>query len=298
MRILVTGASGFIGTPLTGLAFDGGNEVLGMDMVPPREGRVGHQTTDIRDEAAVRRVMSDFRPETVVHLAALHYIPYCNDHPDETVATNVAGTRNVLLASQESGVRRVVFASTAAVYRPSDEAHGEEAEVCPIDIYGLTKAFGEDLAKGLSSRDVEVVTARIFNVYGPGDPNPHVIPEIIDQLRPQLRNRSDSAQLSLGNLSPARDYVHVSDVAKALYVLLQTSSTSNIFNIGSGIATSVLNLVEVFQELLGVPLEIEQSEGRIRPLDRPHLRADAARLRAEGWLPTTDLRSGLRALLD
>ena len=298
MRIMITGSSGFIGSPLAEVAKSDGHDVHGLDIVPPRVSGYHHHAVDIRESEQVHEVIGQVRPDVLVHLAALHYIPYCNENPDETMATNVMGTRSVLEACEASGVTRLFIASTAAVYRPSREAHDESAEVCPIDIYGLTKVFDEQLVERFAAQtEARTSIGRIFNVYGPGDPNPHVIPEVVAQLQPQLGSGA-RAVLQLGNLEPARDYVHVTDAAAAVYLLSTSDDVpEGTYNIGSGIATSVSDLVSIAEDVVGRSIEVEQAQARKRKVDRPMLLSDASRLRALGWSPKVELRQGLGSLL-
>lgn len=271
---------------------------MGVDIETPRVQGYRHETVDIRNRDALHAVVVGTMPEMVIHLAALHYIPYCNQHPDETVATNVVGTSNLLNACAEIAVKRSFFASTAAVYEPSQEAHSEDAEVGPVDIYGVTKAYGEDLVRRFGKRTgTPVIIGRFFNVYGAGDPNPHVIPELVAQLRDRSAGE-DGLVVQLGNLAPARDYVHVSDAARAIHLLaVDPSATATIYNIGSGSATSVSDLVDLASVILDAPVTIQQSDVRKRTVDRPLLLSDARRLRALGWESEVTLQEGLRQLL-
>jgi len=297
MRIFVTGSSGFIGTPLCRLLMETGCELVGIDVKPPKMGEYRHETIDIRDRTTLHSLVVETRPEIVVHLAALHYIPYCNEHPNETVATNVVGTSHLLNACQEIPLKRFFFASTAAVYGPSAIAHSEESEVGPVDIYGLTKAYAEELVRRFGERTgIDTVTGRLFNVYGEGDPHPHVIPDLIAQLRRQSADKG--LVVKLGNLTPARDYVHVSDAVRAIHLLaVGPRATGRIYNVGTGTAVSVSDLVDRVQEILDEPVKIEQSEARKREVDRPLLLSDARRLHSLGWDSQVTLQEGLRQLL-
>lgn len=300
-RLLVTGGAGFVGSHLVRLLLSQGRPVVVYDNF--RAGRreslastsdlLSVYDGDVRDHQSLRDAVQLYRPRAVIHLAALHYIPYCSSHPVETLEVNVVGTQVVLEACRDADVRRFVFVSSAAVYAPGDRAHKEDDALGPSDIYGLSKLFGEQLihqfhgATGITS-----YIARLFNVYGPGETNPHVIPEIVEQL-----GRGD--RLELGNTSARRDLVHARDVARALVCLLENETPPiGVFNVGTGRETSVDEVIDLMEAELGRAIQVEHSPARMRPVDRPHLRADASLMRDKlGWRPTISLRQGLRELL-
>jgi UDP-glucose 4-epimerase len=302
-RVLVTGAAGFVGIPVTKALLRRGFEVVALDnfSVGSRElleealdGRGRIAEADLRDAEAVKRAVADAAPWGVIHLAALHFIPYCVAHPAEAVAVNVSGTQHLLDALLEAEPRRLVFASTADVYRPSETPHAEEHATGPINVYGATKLVGEQLVEFHRSRQpaLESVVARLFNVYGPGETNPHVMPAIFDQLK-------TSRVLSLGNLTPRRDYIFVADMAEALTGLLTGAPAETTVNVGTGRSTSVEELLGSLELLLGGDLEVRVDPERVRPSDRPRLQASTERLRQvlPGFEPVA-LEDGLRATLE
>jgi UDP-glucose 4-epimerase len=296
--VLVTGGAGFIGSATVRTLLDEGARVKVVDncfagessLVP--EG-ASFERIDIRSDE-MKRVVTEFDPDSIVHLAAVHYIPYCNQHPEETFEVNVMGTRALLEAARElETLDTVVFASSGAVYPPEDGPLDEESRVGPMDIYGRTKLVGEDLAALFGTESgVSTAAVRLFNVYGPNETNEHLIPAIFDQLRTGART------IELGNLSPKRDFVHVSDVARALTTLLTDFDRDfRTYNVGSGTARSVREVVECTSDALGEDIEIEQDDERVRESDRPHLQADIGRINGElGWEPRVEFVEGLRRL--
>ena len=119
-------------------------------------------------------------PHWVVHLAAIHFIPYCNQHPFESADINIRGTINVLEACKAAAsLEKVLFASTAAVYPISDTPHVETDAIGPMDIYGLSKVAGERLMNEFHlASGTTTIVCRFFNAFGPNETNPHLIPEI------------------------------------------------------------------------------------------------------------------------
>jgi UDP-glucose 4-epimerase len=299
-HVLVTGGAGFIGSHYTRELLDRGATVDVVDnyfagepaLVP--EGADAHEL-DIRSDA-FGEFVRDLDPDVIAHLAAIHYIPYCNENPEEAFEVNVVGTRNLLEAARDcTDLDRVVFASSAAVYPPRDAANAESSELGPMDIYGRSKLVGEDLLR-LFHEDtgVPASAARLFNVYGPDETNMHLIPAILDQIR------DGSRAVELGNLSPARDFVYVEDVADALAELAAADRDGvRAYNVGTGEEHTVRDVAERVGDALGDDIDVEQAQDRVRESDRPHLRADVSRIERElGWTPQTSFVEGLGTLLE
>lgn len=305
-RVLVTGGAGFLGSHLTRQLLAAGCQVGVVDNLsfgrrdhlPDQHPRLRFAAIDIRDRAGLSAYFAAFRPQTVVHLAALHFIPYCNAHPDEAAEVNILGTDNVLACCETHAPAVVFVASTAAVYAINDAANAETSAVGPTDIYGLTKYTCERLAELHQRRaNGRVAVGRLFNLYGPNETNPHVIPEIVAQVR------AGAGQIELGNIEPKRDFIHTSDVVGAIAAILAAAARwpapgFEIFNIGSGVEHSVAEIVGLCAELTGRQIQIVQTAARIRQVERMHLLADISHLQtATGWAPQMTLRAGLAELL-
>ncbi|MCK4256030.1 GDP-mannose 4,6-dehydratase, partial [candidate division WOR-3 bacterium] len=153
---------------------------------------------------------------------------------------------------------------------------------------------GEDLAE-LFYRKTGICTVigRFFNVYGPNETNPHLIPDIVHQL--QKGNR----QIQLGNLDPKRDFVHIKDLINAIITLLDSfKGRHGVFNIGSGKEYSVKEIVEFFENILYESITIKQHPDRIRKVERMHLLADINKIKnAVVWKPRVDIQEGLKELV-
>jgi UDP-glucose 4-epimerase len=290
VSVLVTGAAGFIGAPLAAELLRRGERVVGLD-----DFSIGAQTrlpegidvvsADLRDRDAVRRAVGEAEPRAVVHLAARHFVPWCEAHPEETRAVNVEGTRNLVEALAGDG--RLVFASTGDVYAPAAAPHRESDPTRPEGVYGESKLAGEELVAAHPS----ALSLRLFNVYGPGETNPHVLPAILEQLR-----RGDT--LRLGNVDSRRDFVFVGDAVAAIAALLARPDATGALNVAGGEPRSVTELVDRLGRLTGRRLEVELDPRRMRRTDRAVLAGDAARLR--GLLPElrlTGIDDGLRRTL-
>ena len=300
-KILITGGAGFIGSALVRELTARGHVVSILDNlssgrrdhVPLAEGDI--HGVDSLDPAAVARVISAVQPAWVIHLAAIHFIPECNARPYESSNINLPGTLNVLDAARNvSSVEKVFFASTAAVYADSSTAVNESSPTGPMDIYGITKLIGERLVREYNlASGMPCVIGRLFNAYGPRETNPHLIPEILRQVQEGKRD------ISLGNIATRRDYIHTSDMSRAIALLMERNVPGvEVFNIGAGSALTASDVVQSFERAADCAFQITVASDRVRKLDRALLQADYSKLRAAtGWEPAVDFEEGIAALV-
>lgn len=300
MKTLVTGGAGFIGSAVIDKLQREGHEIFVVDnlsfgkraFIDVPDDRFFEN--DILDLHAMEKIFNDIRPQIVIHLAAIHFIPYCNQHPYESSDINIRGTMHVLDCCRRFGVRQVFFASTAAVYPIYDEAVSETHATGPLDIYGLSKLTGEHLCNEFHLRtNVPTIVCRFFNAFGPNETNPHLIPEIQNQIN------SGQRKIQLGNLTPKRDFIHTSDMANAVHTLLnRVHHGIDTFNLGRGIEYSVTEIVDSFSRELGEKIDIEVDQARVRKVERMHLLADVSKLRSIGWEPLIGIDEGIRTLIE
>ncbi len=300
-QILVTGAAGFLGVNLISELRRRGLRVVALDDGSagtwPRLAAFANdpgvlcRRVDIRDRNALTSAWPCTGVWGVVHLAARHFIPDCQTHPEATWQTNVDGTANVLALAAQRPPTRFLLASTADVYAIRDGPHREDDETAPESVYGRTKQLAEAMVGHAACRgQTGYLTARLFNLYGPHATVEHLIPAV-------ARQALAGDRLVLGNLDSARDYVYVADAAVALAELL-AGTTTGVVNIGTGIATDGHSVVELTGRLLGRHLTVAQDPARMRTFDRPRLVADPNQLKSLlPWWPATRLDEGLAATL-
>src|SRR5260370_22687787 len=300
-RVLVTGGAGFIGSHLVESLLDRGAHVLVVDDFRlgrlehlENRGRRSHLTVidgDIRSAEDLRPV-ADFAPDTVFTMAALHFIPYCNAHPQEALEVNVLGLDAVIRAVRTAALRASVFPSSGALYGFGDDPWPETAPARPDEIYGISKWMGGQIM-GRFHADrpgVRSAVARLFNTYGPRETNPHVLPEV-------MRALGGGKTIDLGNLWPQRDLIFVTDTAAALVAAAQGEPGLEVFNVGTGTGTTIEDVMETIGDITGRPVDVRQVPERMRDGDG-HLISDPQKLmQASGWKPQYDLAAGLRQLL-
>ncbi len=302
MKIMVIGGNGFVGRPLSQMLSQTHHVCVfdslrygSLRLSRNEPGRLDVILGDITDPAAVAHAMDSFRPEAIIHLAAIHYIPECETDPALAVRTNVAGTVNILAACPPGC--RIVFASSGAVYRPAPEPHAEDLAIIePSDIYGYTKLHGEHYVRHMArQRGLSAVVVRLFNVIGPGETNPHLMPEIVAQLK------AGHTRIALGNLEPRRDYIHVEDAARGFMAAALAGSVpagdSVTVNLGTSRAYSVSEILGKLRRITEIDFTVESDPARIRAVDRPVLAADITRIRdLFGWEPAYSIDAALADL--
>ena len=302
MRALVTGVAGFIGSHLCSSLLSRGFEVWGLDDLSRGDrGRVRELEelglrfvrVDIRDRDEVEKVLQEIRPVGIIHLAALISVPESFEKPGLYMAVNVKGTRNLVSAANEVGVKRFVYASSAAVYGnpvrlPIDENHPTK----PISPYGESKLLGEKCV--LNEFKGSAFSLRLFNVYGRGQ-NPEYAGVITKFLERVSRGEPP---IIYGDGEQTRDFVYVGDVTDAfIQALTSNLQGTYIFNVGTGNAVTINQLARIIIKLVG--LNVEPIHAGPRPGDIRHSYADISKIKnILGWQPKTSLEEGLKHLVE
>jgi len=302
-RILVTGATGFIGSHLTELCVKKGFDVVAFDRYNPNnhwswleESKYKNDIEvilgDVRDYDSVFKAMEGCN--SACHLAALIGIPYSYISPLAYIRTNVEGTYNVLEASRQLGLENVLITSTSetygnAQYTPIDEMH----PIVGQSPYSASKISADQLSISYyRSFGLPVKIVRPFNAYGPRQSARAVIPTIICQLL------NGNNRLELGNLIPTRDLTFVKDTCKGFIEVFESDKlTGEITNIGMNKEISIWDLAHKIAKLMGKEIEIMSDKERLRPdnSEVERLRCDNLKLlKHTSWEPEYTLESGLK----
>ena len=282
MRVLVTGASGFIGSHVCEALSAEGHQVIGLDMVPQYPMRcIEWVTADISQPLTPIRGL-----DAVVHLAALAAPRDCDRDPARAFAINVNGTHQVLKMATASRVGKVVFASSAHVYDipprylPTDETHPLRLN----NTYTTTKILGEQLCQlYFENHGLSYTVLRLYNAYGPGQAPGYFIPDMLA--------KAEKGAVELQGADTTKDWVHIDDVADA-FVKAVASSFVGPVNIGTGIETSLRTIAQQIALSYQVDYKAEHGGSASR------MCADWRRAKSVlGWQPMTKLSEGLTALL-
>lgn len=298
--LLVTGATGFAGSHLLDRLLAAGEAVAAWAGPRGRAGegddrRVRWQTVDILDRAAVAGAIRRLKPRVVFHLAGLPHVGESWQQADRALQVNALGTHHLLDAvEQEAPGCRVVVAGSALVYRPSDRALSEEAPLAPADPYGVSKLAQEMLA-GRAAADV--VRTRPFNHAGPRQSDAFVTSSFARQIA-EIEAGLREPTLLVGNLEARRDIMDVRDTARAYEALAARGRSGAVYNICSGVAYRVGDLLERLLGLARTRVSVRQDPARLRPSDNPVVLGDHSRLTADtGWQPEIPVETTLADLL-
>ncbi|WP_407275477.1 NAD-dependent 4,6-dehydratase LegB [Halothiobacillus sp. DCM-1] len=307
MRVLVTGADGFIGSHLTEMLVARGFSVRALVQYNSFNswGWLDHSDCrsqievvagDVRDPNFCRQAVREVA--VVFHLAALIAIPYSYAAPDSYIDTNVRGTLNICQAARDEGVLRVIHTSTSEVYGtaryvPIDEAHPLQ----PQSPYSASKIGADAIAQSFHrSFGLPLTIARPFNTYGPRQSARAVIPTIISQIAAGKR------QIALGDLTPTRDFNFVTDTCRGFIALAESAAAvGEVVNIGSNFEISIGDTLHLIRELMGSDIEVLHDDQRLRPTHSEVFRlwCDNRKIHAlTGFEPEVDIRQGLARTIE
>ncbi len=285
-RVLVTGAGGFIGAGMmarcqqNGCLTEGWDRTALGDILP----------LDLSDTGRVAQRLREFRPEVIFHCAGSADVGRSVRQPEEDLKGNVGLTHHLLFALQQSGIPpvRFVFLSSAAVYgNAASLPIREDSPLCPLSPYALHKVMCEEMCRYFERMGlIELRIARIFSAYGAG-------------LRKQIfwdmhRKLVQTGRLDLfGTGEESRDYIHLSDLTRALYLIAASDSGEALYNVANGKNIRIRQAAELFADCCGLSREKISFNGAVREGDPKHMCADISRLRRLGYEAGVELKTGL-----
>ncbi len=304
-KVLLTGAGGFVGRILVPMLQGAGYEVGVLSSRSRGMAGVQEWSCDIRDSAAVAKVVQQFAPDRVVHLAAQANVPISFREPVTTWQINVMGTLNLLAAIREHAPRAfVLFVSSSEVYGESFKSGlplDEDAPCSPLNPYAASKLAAELACSEYFRQGLAGVIARPFNHIGPGQSADFAMPAFARQIA-RIEAGFQPPLLQVGNLEAGRDFLDVRDVCRAYLALLELAGRdvySRRFNIASGSSRSMREMLERLLAETPQVIRVEQDPERMRPSDIPLALGNSARLRRETlWQPAVELDDTCRSILD
>jgi len=303
-RVLVTGASGFIGSHVARAVTAEGAETYAL-LEPPSEAAPGRLTdladrlrfvdADLTDPDALRIAVGKADADIVLHLAAFTHVGRSFSNVDECLQTNVAGTVNLLHALQDTGYRRFVYTSTSEVYGDVDVPFREGGPVNPISPYAVTKYAAELMCRMFHrAHGWPIVVLRPFNAYGPAQDPDRIIPEVI-----VCAIRGEDVRMTEG--TQTREFNYVEDIAEG-FVLAAAAGDEvegEIINLACGEEHSMRDVANPILELMGHPVKALLGAIPHRPTEIWRMYGDNERARdLLGWKPTRSLREGLQQTID
>ena len=287
-RVIVTGASGFIGLNLVRVLSSLGAEILIIDRIQPSE-----RLANVQFEwADLRHLDKVYEADYLIHLAAITNAGFAERYPLDTFEVNVLGTVNLL--NHVRIEKRVLFPSSALIYKASDTPISEEAETDLSSVYALSKNVGEQVVKFHCQRmGVGHTIVRFFNIFGPGQLPMYIVPQVLTQIR-------ENHRVEIRNGSVMRDLLFVDDCIDAVLKLaVNVSAEDSVFNIGSG------HIVSIAEVAKAAVMASQQTDVEITDLEEfieyspTAIMADIEKVQSTiDWYPRTNLGDGLKAMWD
>ena len=301
MRVLVTGARGFVGRHLVRELDDAGYELLAIDIIgiPENTGAEGHskrvvfERVDLGDAVGLETLLDAYAPEAVFHLAAQSSAARSFEEPRETLETNIFGTLNLLEALRGSiDKRRARFLSVGSCeeygQRGTEEMPlTERSRVEPVSPYAVSKAAQSMLSLQYHAAfGMACMVARSFNHTGPGQSGRFVLPAFAKQCAAIKAGLSEPV-MRVGNLEVTRDFLDVRDIVRAYRLIIEKGRPGAVYNVCRGEGLSLSDALMSFTGMTGREVTVEIDPDLLRPVDVPLLVGDSGRLREEtGWAPS------------
>ena len=297
MRVLVTGAGGFVGPHLRRTLERTGAEVIGLGR--KLVGGEVQVVADVSDAAATAAAVAQVKPDAVVHLAGMSSVSQCAKDPMRAFQVNAGGALSVMQAVLAlKSPCRVLLVSSGEVYGAAAGSApiDERVQPDPLNIYGASKRAAEIIALQHRHQGLDVIVARSFNHLGPGQTPTFVIPSFARQL--VHVPRGSPVTIEVGNLSAIRDFSHVDDVVLAYAALLAKGESGEVYNVGSGIGRSIDAMLQLLIARSGREVTVKVDPQRLRPVEIPALVANVQALKGLGWKPNHTAEEALASLLD
>lgn len=296
MRVLVTGAGGFVGRHVLNELKAQGHEPVAGTLKSESLSDTETLALDICDPDQVKMAFRSHTWDGVIHLAAISHVGAAEKSPGKLVDVNVTGTGNLLHAlSLAEKKPRFIFVSSSQVFSTPtlSTALDELSPTLPETPYGWSKLAAENLCQLYRSMGLDTVIVRPFNHIGPGQ-----LPSfVVSGLASRIKATPNGGVLKVGNLETFRDFTDVRDVARAYCLILEAKNPSPLYVLGSGKCLMIKDILNAFLELSGKTLQIETDASLLRKVDPPRFMAKASRAEIDlKWLPQRNLNDTLEEI--
>jgi GDP-4-dehydro-6-deoxy-D-mannose reductase len=295
-RLLVTGRDGFVGRTLARMV--------------AREDDLGDWHLlevpvdfDLRDRAWTDRLVGEWMPDAVIHLAAQSSVAESFKDPEATLNINLIGTLHLLQALKQTGFSgRMVYVGTGDVYGMVDEADLPIAETlppAPRSPYAVSKFAAETLCRQwVYTEGMQIVLARPFNHIGPGQSTLFAIPDFARQIV-EIRHGQREPVITVGDIDVTRDFTDVRDVVRAYFDLLRAGVAGGVYNVCSGVERTVRSMLERLLELAESDATVETDATRLRKAEQRRVCGSAEKIHSTtGWSPALSIDDSLAGVLD
>lgn len=301
-RVLIFGAGGFVGSYLCKEFLNNGYKVSGTDKgegsALPSE--VDFYRTDLMQANEVEKLIGQIQPDIIVNLAAISSVGASWNMPQTTMAINVIGALNIMEAARKSEQKpRILFVGSSEEYVISENPLDENTQLNANNPYGISKVTQEQFAKLYREQyGLKIYCVRPFNHTGIGQRDSFVLPSFCKQVA-EIDKSGKDGKIQVGNLKVKRDFSHVKDVVRAYRMIVESDNCNQIYNVGSGNAYSLEDMLTYIIGLSNQHIEIEVDQNRIRPTDQPVICCDRSLIGKElGWEPQYNVYDALKEMYE
>lgn len=301
-RVLIFGAGGFVGSYLCKEFLNNGYKVSGTDKgegsALPSE--VDFYRTDLMQANEVEKLIGQIQPDIIVNLAAISSVGASWNMPQTTMAINVIGALNIMEAARKSEKKpRILFVGSSEEYVISENPLDENTQLNANNPYGISKVTQKQFAKLYREQyGLKIYCVRPFNHTGIGQRDSFVLPSFCKQVA-EIDKSGKDGKIQVGNLKVKRDFSHVKDVVRAYRMIVESDNCNQIYNVGSGNAYSLEDMLTYIIGLSNQHIEIEVDQNRIRPTDQPVICCDRSLIGKElGWEPQYNVYDALKEMYE
>lgn len=301
-RVLIFGAGGFVGSYLCKEFLNNGYKVSGTDKgeesALPSE--VDFYRTDLMQANEVEKLIGQIQPDIIVNLAAISSVGASWNMPQTTMEINVIGALNIMEAARKSEQKpRILFVGSSEEYVISENPLDENTQLNANNPYGISKVTQEQFAKLYREQySLKIYCVRPFNHTGIGQRDSFVLPSFCKQVA-EIDKSGKDGKIQVGNLKVKRDFSHVKDVVRAYRMIVESDNCNQIYNVGSGNAYSLEDMLTYIIGLSNQHIEIEVDQNRIRPTDQPVICCDRSLIGKElGWEPQYNVYDALKEMYE
>lgn len=299
-KVLIFGANGFVGPYLSKEFTDNDYDVYTSDINEPEDSEYNFIKGDILNQEDVYKIINETAPNIIINLAAVSSVGMSWNVPQVTMDVNVIGSLNILEASRkQENSPKIMFIGSSEEYKASDEPINENSPLNSNNPYGISKMTQERFAHIYRERyGMQVYCVRPFNHTGIGQKDTFVLPSFCKQVA-EIEKSGKPGTIKVGNLAVKRDFTDVRDIVRAYRMIIENGDCNKIYNIGSGKAYGLDELLEYIVSLSNQDIEIEIDPLRYRPVDTPVVCCDNSLIKNElNWNPEFSVSETLKSVFE
>ena len=301
-KVLIFGASGFVGSYLSNEFLNNGYQVVGSDKNKSSllSDKVEFHNADLLDASAVEKLINELQPDIIINLAAISSVGQSWGIPQTTMMVNVIGALNIMEAAKKCNKKpKVMFIGSSEEYINTDEPMSEITELDASNPYGISKVTQERFAKLYREQyGLKIYCVRPFNHTGVGQRDSFVLPSWCKQVA-EIEKSGKPGTIKVGNITVKRDFSHVKDIVRAYRMIVESDNCERIYNVGSGNAYSLEEMLKYVVGLSNQKIEVEVDASRIRPIDQAVICCDHNLISDElGWKPEYTVFDALKEMYD